>query len=70
MGKIRLDRGSDLVRLNLKVERTTYEMLIKLKIAEGDGSSFTKWLNKKFIRIVNDNSALIKGYEVDNSDFE
>ena len=67
----RIQKGSDLVRVNFWMERSTYERLLKLKIAEGDGSSFTKWLNKVLAKVVNDNEVLIRGYKVDDkeSDF-
>lgn len=69
MGK-RLQKGVDMVRLTLNIERMTYEKLLRLKIAEGDDSGFTKWLNKKLAGVINSNEVLIKGYEVDNSDFD
>jgi hypothetical protein len=66
----RVQKGVDRVSINFHIERNTYEKLIKLKIAEGDDSSFTKFLNKKMAQLVNANKVLIEGYEVDYSDFE
>ena len=66
----RMQKGVDLVYFSLGIERYTYERLLKLKIAEGDNSSFTKWVNRKMTKIVNENETLIKGYEVDHSDFD
>lgn len=65
-----MKKGIDSVKILLNIERYTYEKLLKLKIAEGDNSSFTKWLNKKMTKVVSDNEVLIKGYEIDHSDFE
>lgn len=69
MVKERLARGVDLIRINFGIERDTYEKLMRLKIVEGDKSSFTKYLNKKLAQEITRNKALLDGYEVDYSDF-
>lgn len=62
--------SKDQVRVTIRFDRSIYEKLLKLKIGRGDKGSFNRWINKEMGRVVNENEILIKGYEVDYSDFE
>lgn len=56
---------------SMRMEKSIYEKMIKLKIVRGDTGSFNRWVNKMLADVVNRYEGEIRGYKVDNenSDF-
>jgi hypothetical protein len=65
----RMNRGKDLIRMGFRIDRDTYERLLKLKISEGDTGSFNRYLNKILSEHTVRHEVAIKGYEVTYDDF-
>ena len=63
-------KGKDTISVLLRVDKLTYERLLKLKIAGGGNISLNKFLNKILSEHTVRHEVEIKGYEVNYEDFE
>lgn len=67
-GMIRMSKETVAV-LN-RIDKGVYGKLLQLKIAKGVGGSMNKFINGILLKEVVENDILLKGYEVDYSEFE
>lgn len=63
-------KGKYIIDFRIRMEKETMENLVRLKVVKGAGGSLNKFINGILVREIVDNDILLKGYEVDYSEFE
>jgi hypothetical protein len=58
------------VSFKIRMQKLTYEKLLKLKVVEAKSKSFNDFINTILVKHVVQNKILLTKYEIDYSDFE